>query len=263
MALDAEHALRAILARCAQDAPCHAHFADPLADYLGVRAALARGAVSTRLPDPATGEPRQLEFGTDQLAMVLRLASYSSDYSGLLPLMLHRAHASADYTQLAAQFLLIQRSYEDVATGMHNSVVCAEDVPFYDTHAIDRAQLAATFMGASQIDGLRIVCGVWPRGPVDADFHAPLKSTVPALLLSGSDDPVTPPAYAAAGRRRLQPGAAAGAGRLCARAADRAVHGSRAGALPGRARTRPRSMSSCTNNARPLPFFVTLNGPAP
>jgi pimeloyl-ACP methyl ester carboxylesterase len=262
VALDAEHALRAILARCAQDAPCHAHFADPLADYLGVRAALARGAVSTRLPDPATGEPRQLEFGTDQLAMVLRLASYSSDYSGLLPLMLHRAHASADYTQLAAQFLLIQRSYEDVATGMHNSVVCAEDVPFYDTHAIDRAQLAATFMGASQIDGLRIVCGVWPRGPVDADFHAPLKSTVPALLLSGSDDPVTPPAYAqraAAGFMRARQLVLAGF-----------AHGQLTAPCMGRVLARfldvpdPAALDvSCTNNARPLPFFVTLNGPAP
>ncbi|HEY1492480.1 MAG TPA: alpha/beta fold hydrolase, partial [Steroidobacteraceae bacterium] len=188
VALDAENALRAILARCQNDAACHAQFAEPREDYLAVRAALTKGPVRVRLPDPLHGAARELAFGSDQLAMVLRLASYSADYSALLPLLLHTARAGADYSQLAAQFLLIQRSYEDVATGMHNSVVCAEDVPFYDTHAIDRAQLAATFMGASQIDGLRIVCGVWPRGPVDADFHAPLKSTVPALLLSGSDD---------------------------------------------------------------------------
>jgi pimeloyl-ACP methyl ester carboxylesterase len=262
VALDAERALRAILARCAEDAPCRAHFAEPQADYLAVRAALAKGAVHVRLPDPATAESRQLDFGSDQLAMVLRLASYSSDYSALLPLMLHAANASADYTQLAAQFLLIQRSYEDVATGMHNSVVCAEDVPFYATAALDRAALAATFMGASQIDGLRSVCGVWPRGPMDADFHAPLKSTVPALLLSGSDDPVTPPAYAQQ--------AATGFAHARQLVLTGFAHGQLTSPCMGRVLARflevpdPAALDvSCTAKARPLPFFVTVNGPAP
>ena len=36
---------------------------------------------------------------------------------------------------------------------------------------------------------------------MDADLHAPLKSDAAALLLSGSDDPVTPPEYAAIAAR--------------------------------------------------------------
>lgn len=262
VALDAERALGAILARCAADAPCRARFPDPQGDYRAVRAALEHGPVHVTLPDPASGAPRTLDFGSDQLALVLRLASYSSDYSALLPLMLHAARASADYTQLAAQFLLIRRSYEDVATGMHNSVVCAEDVPFYDTRAIDRAQLAATFMGASQVDGLRVVCGVWPRGPVDADLHAPLHSGVPALLLSGSDDPVTPPAYAqlaAAGFTQARQLVLAGFahGQLTAPCMSRLL--ARFLEVPD-----PAALDvSCTARARPLPFFVTVNGPAP
>jgi len=35
------------------------------------------------------------------------------------------------------------------------------------------------------------------RGVLDQDFHAPLVSRVPALLISGENDPVTPPAYGA------------------------------------------------------------------
>ncbi len=262
VALDAEAALRAILARCVADPPCHEHFADPVADYLGVRAALEKGAVSVRLPDPVTGEQRWLEFGPDQLAMVLRLASYSADYSALLPLMLHAAHAKADYTQLAAQFSLIDRSFGDIATGMHNSVVCTEDVPFYAPTALDPARLAATFMGASQVEGLRSVCAVWPRGPLDADFHAPLNTRVPALLLSGGDDPVTPAAYAqqaapgfARSRQIVLPGFGHGQltapcmGRVLARFLD----------TPD-----PAALDAgCLMNARPMPFFVTLSGPAP
>jgi predicted alpha/beta hydrolase family esterase len=36
---------------------------------------------------------------------------------------------------------------------------------------------------------------------MDADLHAPLRSNVPALLLSGENDPVTPPSY---GERALE-----------------------------------------------------------
>ena len=36
----------------------------------------------------------------------------------------------------------------------------------------------------------------WPRADVAADLRQPLQSDIPALLLSGGADPVTPPAYA-------------------------------------------------------------------
>jgi pimeloyl-ACP methyl ester carboxylesterase len=145
---------------------------------------------------------------------------------------------------------------------MNNSVVCAEDVPFYDTRAIDRARLAATFMGTAQLDALTLICRIWPRGPVDADLHAPLHSEVPALLLSGGDDPVTPPANAVSAARGLShalslvlPGF--GHGQLTAPCMDRLLArflelGS-AGGLD----------SSCTRNAHPMPFFTSVNGPAP
>ena len=262
-ALAAEQALARILARCAGEPACRARFGDPAADYQRVRAALADGAVAVSLADPASGAATRLEFGREQLATVLRLASYSSEYAALLPLMLHSAGARADYAPLAAQFLLIERGYgEALATGMHNSVVCAEDVPFYDRRGIDRARLAATFLGTAQLDGLSVVCGIWPHGPVDADLHAPLHSEVPALLLSGSDDPVTPPAYAAA--------AAAGFTHHLALVLDGFGHGQLTAPCMDRVLAEFVQHAAaegldvaCARRARPLPFFTTLNGPPP
>ncbi len=130
--------------------------------------------------------------------MVLRLASYTPELAALLPLDLHEAGASGNFAPLAGQFLLIDRVYGDaIAEGMNNTVVCSEDVPFYHVDAAERAELARTFLGTSQLDGLQAICRVWPRGPVDADFHQPLHADVPALLLSGGNDPITPPRYAA------------------------------------------------------------------
>ena len=39
-------------------------------------------------------------------------------------------------------------------------------------------------------------CKDWPRGEVPADFHQPVRSDVPVLLISGPYDPVTPPQFA-------------------------------------------------------------------
>jgi pimeloyl-ACP methyl ester carboxylesterase len=39
-------------------------------------------------------------------------------------------------------------------------------------------------------------CDGWPAGHLPADFRAPQRSDVPALLLTGELDPITPPAYA-------------------------------------------------------------------
>jgi pimeloyl-ACP methyl ester carboxylesterase len=262
-ALDAEAALARILGRCAADAPCRSRYGDPADAYRGVRTALAARAVPVSVADPSSGAPTHFDFGPDQLATVLRLASYTPEYAALLPLLLHDAAAAKDFTPLAAQFLLIERAYAQVlATGMHNSVVCAEDVPFYDLAHIDRARLAGTFLGTLQLDGLITVCRIWPHGAVDADFHAPLHSDVPVLLLSGSDDPVTPPAYAESVRAGLPHARHVvlqgfGHGQLTAPCVDR---------LMARFLERPDAESvdaACVRAARPQAFFTSINGPAP
>jgi pimeloyl-ACP methyl ester carboxylesterase len=262
-ALDAEAALEDILRRCAADDACRARFGDPLADYHAVRAALRVSTVPISVRDPSTGDDTSFEFGADHLASALRLLSYTSDYAALLPLVLHAAAAHEDYAPLAAQYLMVERAYSrSIATGVHNSVVCAEDVPLFAAHPVDRARLAATYMGTRQLDGLETVCRVWPRGPVDADLRAPLTSDVPALLLSGSDDPATPPAYAQQSGRAFAHHLEVvlegfGHGQLIAPCVDRIM-----AQFVARASVEALDVS-CVRLARPLAFFTSLNGPPP
>ncbi len=262
-ALDAENALSNILARCTREPDCRNRFGDPSVAYRNVRGALAAHAVAVSLADPTTGEPAHFEFTAYHLAAVLRLASYTPEQAALLPLILHDASEARDFAPLAAQFLLANRSYgEVIAYGMHNSVVCTEDVPFYDMKAVDRTRLEQTYLGAAQLDGLLTMCTIWPRGPIDADFHAPLRSDVPVLLLSGTDDPVTPPGYAEQARGGFTHSLHVvlhgfGHGQLAAPCVDRVM-----AQFVERASVSGLDIS-CVRNARPMPFFTSLNGPSP
>lgn len=261
--LDAQHALERIFTRCREDAACAQRFGDPLQDYQQLRARLAREAVPLLLPDPRNGQPRSLLFADSVLAGALRLATYSSEQAALLPLALHLANRQ-QLAPLASQFLLSASGYESVlAFGMHNSVVCAEDVPFFPEQA--QAGVDDTFLGSAQLDALRALCADWPRGPMDGDLHEPLQSSVPALLLSGTADPVTPATFgdeAALGfhyalhlKLRDQ-----GHGQL----AQPCIDGILASFIDlARGSDRPAPDTRCVDRIRPAPFFLSMSGPGP
>jgi pimeloyl-ACP methyl ester carboxylesterase len=263
MALDAEAALTRILARCARDAACRQAYGDPALRYRTLRAELERQPVDLRLADPSTGTPRTLRFGARHLGAVLRLSSYGDAQASLLPMALHEAQVQRNFTPLAGLFLMSSNGLGDnVAFGMNSTVVCAEDIPFVDDRRVDRAALTATYLGTEMLDSLRAVCSVWPRGPVDADFREPLASDVPVLLLSGSDDPVTPPANAVAAMKGLRRARhlvldGEGHGQLGVTCMDRVmaefVRDLDPAALDAR----------CLQKARPAPFFTSPSGPAP
>jgi pimeloyl-ACP methyl ester carboxylesterase len=145
--------------------------------------------------------------------------------------------------------------------GMHNSVACAEDVPYFGG-AVDRAALAATAIGPVMVDAMLAICAAWPRGPVDADFMQPLHSSVPALLLSGEFDPATPPAYGARaaagfsqGLHLVIPGQGHGQERLpCVQRIVRRFLD--AGTIAG-------LDTACVAGIRAAPFFLSFSGSAP
>jgi pimeloyl-ACP methyl ester carboxylesterase len=263
MAIDAERSLERILARCGRERECQSRFGDPQQDYHSLWATLQAHPVPVSVADPSTGDPRHFEFTSSHLATVLRLSIYSAEPTALLPLLLHETTSSKDFAHIATQYLLLSRSYTDViAVGMNNTVACTEDIPFYDPKRVERSVLEHTFLGASQLDALLAVCKIWPHGPIDPDFHAPLHSDVPALLLSGSDDPVTPPEYGEEARRGLSNSLHVvlkdfGHGQLAAPCVDRVME-----QFIDRASVAGLDVS-CTRNDKPTPFFISINGPAP
>ena len=82
---------------------------------------------------------------------------------------------------------------ENLAVGLHLSVLCAEDVPRITPE--DLSRISGSFFGRSLVDDFVQACKVWPHGKVPADFYEPIRSQVPVLILSCGIDPATPPRH--------------------------------------------------------------------
>lgn len=186
-----EASLSAQFARCAKLPACAERFGDPLATLARLRAQLIVAPMPVRYRDPQSGEPIDGELTLASLAAVVRLFAYAPNVAAMLPRALHQAaHGEADVLAAQARFIG-DVSGEQIFHGMQLSVMCAEDAPELSADPAD----ASTLLGNTLIDFVGAQCSVWPRGERPADFHAPLSSDKPILVLSGEFDPVTPARY--------------------------------------------------------------------
>jgi pimeloyl-ACP methyl ester carboxylesterase len=262
IAIEAQRALERVFARCAADLQCDQRFPKLADQFAHVDARLRRNPVAVALPDPVTGEINNIDVTRNHLVMMTRMLSYSARTASLLPLLIHEAATRGNYGPLAAQALMAGEDLERmIAMGMHNAVVCSEDAPFF-SGAVERVALEKSYIGPVMVDGMTALCEVWPRGAVDSDFHEPLHSKVPALLLSGEFDPATPPDYgatAAAGFEQhlhlVIPGQGHGQTDLpCVQRLLRDFI--ERGTVDG-------LDAACVGNIKPAPFFLSFSGTAP
>jgi pimeloyl-ACP methyl ester carboxylesterase len=217
---------------------------------------------AVEIPNPRTATLESFKFGSEQLAAVLRFGSYEPNFAAMLPLVVTEA-SRGNFRPISTLFLLTASSVQEmIALGMHNSVICSEDVPRFDTVSVDRGAVAATYLGTAFLDALPQICKKWPRGLVDPEFSQPLVSDVPTLLLSGSLDPVTPPADANRVAKNLKNSRhlvfeGAGHGQTGIACMDRVLAEFYANVDPKALNT------TCLDRRMQPPFWLSVAGPSP
>lgn len=259
---DAQAALDALLRRCSADAACAERFPALGRAFETLQTRVRERPESLVLDDPLVGDPLELVFGPDQLGLAVRLLSYAPESAALLPILIWDA-ANGRLERLAAQTVLAARSLgESMSEGMHNAVVCTEDVPFYMERDVDRDAMRGDYLGTRSYDLLLEICASWPRGAIDPDFKDPVVSERPVLLLSGELDPVTPPANGERAAATLANslhviGPGQGHGLATRGCVNRLIaEFVEAGSVSG-------LDASCVRTLEPAPFFVRLSGPEP
>lgn len=189
IARDAQRALALMFDRCAESRACSERFPDIARRFEALQARLGSRTFDIGLRDPFTGERTEMEISWPRVAALLRMYSYAPETVSLLPLLIAQAEAG-DWETFGANVLILERESQTLLyTGMHNSVVCSEDAPLFPAAAVDEP----AYLGTLTVDFIRAVCDAWPSRAMPPDFHQPVSSDVPVLLLSGEADPVTPP----------------------------------------------------------------------
>ena len=190
---DAQRALDHLLADCAADPACAAKFprlddrVRTLFDHL------ERDPPAVRLVHPRTGVAETVRVDATLVANLVFGALYSPLMSSMVPELLVRAE-QGDFQGMLALAMANDGTSSNMSLGMQLSIICAEDAPRIGPGDVERAGVGTLFARRLLTAQLK-ACDFWPRGEVPADYYAPVVSAVPALLLSGDVDPVTPPSW--------------------------------------------------------------------
>jgi pimeloyl-ACP methyl ester carboxylesterase len=185
LAQSAQTALERVFDLCSADSACRAAFPDLRADLTTILArfdsiALAAPPGSMQRRNP--GQPFRDALNT---------ALSTADGIRSVPKMVHdaaRGSVAGGGPPLPGP--------EPAPLGVRLAILCSEGLSAIDTSTIDR-QTSRTFLGSFPVRFQLRWCDQWPTAPLPPSFRAPLRSTAPALLLTGELDPITPPAYAA------------------------------------------------------------------
>lgn len=194
---DGNAALNSLLDACDKAPECKKNHPNLEGDIRKLMRDLAAKPRKVEIPHPRTGEKTSITVTPSIVLGGIRGAMYGANSASVVP----AAVASAlkdDFAPLVTLAFAIGGSVQDqLALGMHLSVICAEDAPLVDAATAQFKPGEKAFYGKETLEDHARMCAIWPRGKVPKDYYDPVKSDVPVLLLSGGIDPATPPRHAA------------------------------------------------------------------
>jgi pimeloyl-ACP methyl ester carboxylesterase len=186
---DNQAALDALFDACAKEAGCHARHAGLRARWQALLASMPR---EVRVLHPVTGQAETLRIDRAMLLGLVRAPLYAPSLASGLPAAIDAA-AGGRFEPLVGLAQTLGGG-GGLASGMHFSVVCAEDMPRLPP--ADAASAGRDF-GVVNAELYRRICADWPRGDPPAEFHRLQPAPSATLVLSGGTDPATPPRHGA------------------------------------------------------------------
>jgi predicted metal-binding membrane protein/pimeloyl-ACP methyl ester carboxylesterase len=215
----AQQALDDLFTSCAADAGCARAFPALRSEWAAVASRYASSPQRVTLSEH--GRTTTVLLSNEVFAERIREALYSPFLAAAVPAIVHAAAHGDDGPLARLVALEIDGFANDLAMGENLSVACAEDVAFITP--AERAQAARTgFLGDLRIRAQQRACALWNVRRAPASFIEPVRSNVPVLMISGSDDPATPPwlgarqlPYLSDARQILVPGGGHGSSSPC------------------------------------------------
>jgi len=186
-ARNAQVAIDSLFAECARQRQCQASFPDVGRELDSIMARLKRLPATVRVAGNRGMTSVPLTWET--FAEGLRLMTYNPPRMQRVPFLVHRAFLG-DFNDFVSAAVASNRgTRSSIRFGFLLAITCTEDVSRIDPRTIQHAT-AGTYLGDSRVRAQMAACAQWPRGALAPGYGDPVRSTVPAFLLSGTVDPV-------------------------------------------------------------------------
>jgi pimeloyl-ACP methyl ester carboxylesterase len=198
--VNADRAFDVLFQGCAADPTCNASYPDLEGTYIEAVERLNTNPVRITITNPVTDKSLEPLLDGNNLTGFLFQSLYATDVIPSLPKIIYEArNGNFDTLSLLMGSRLIVA--ELLSQGMQVSVQCAEEVPFTTQERIasatDPYPTLQPFLDNSPTLGKEItaVCADWGAEQAAPIEDEPVTSDIPALVLAGEYDPITPPEW--------------------------------------------------------------------
>jgi pimeloyl-ACP methyl ester carboxylesterase len=196
---DGLEALHGIFAACRLDPACRRAFPDPTRQLDAVLRRLQREPAVVLWKHPKTGAAITLRMDRSTFSEIVWVSLLSERAARRLPFVIARADAGDLTPLLEGAFINGPVGDRVPIEGMYLSVTCPEET--LRIAASDIGLDTPDFLGSDRLTRQMNACRVWPQSRLPADLFKPVRTSVPALIVTGALDPVTPTTW---GRRLLE-----------------------------------------------------------
>jgi pimeloyl-ACP methyl ester carboxylesterase len=196
-----ERALTAFFLACTRSAACNARYPRLGTVFYDTVAQLNASRGQARIIHPTTYAEYTVLVDGNLLIGLAFSSLYQPELTRLLPKLIDDVRAG-NYRLLAATLEMVLAQQEGFSMGMHMAVMCNEEMPFIAPDGLRRSlasipSLESFFHATPNLGTMALqVCGSWSSYMPPPLENAPVVSDIPALVVAGEFDPITPPHWA-------------------------------------------------------------------
>jgi pimeloyl-ACP methyl ester carboxylesterase len=196
------NALQALFDGCAADSDCEKAYPRLKATFSNLMQQLKAKPLTVDVSLPGAGLTYQAVVDGNTFASVVLWTMRYSGFVPMIPQAITRAKAG-DTAALSYALELPAYSFSDIALGDYISINCHDQIYATTPEEMGKAMARYAFpqaLGFTWIsDNPQIlfnVCKLWGARKPGSGENDPVVSDIPALILAGKYDPITPPAFA-------------------------------------------------------------------
>ncbi len=191
-------ALEALFQACAADEACNKAFPGLRGELKAVVARLAGSPLKLEVVNPNSTKPFIFQVDDWAFLDLLHRALYDDKRIPHLPSLIHGLAKGEDWRlKSAAEDFIYDPGLLGYREGANYAIACHDLFRGTDLERGVQASGAGPHLKSwARRVRAEMPCDLWPSGTASAELRAPVQGQVPALLLVGAFDPITPPSFA-------------------------------------------------------------------